>query len=81
MSGEFTIASIQPLGSTGLNGAVPRDKAPAEVIELFLGKSFTREELVQMGVHWKDTFCLYTYGNRDYLLNVSTTSERAWQEL
>lgn len=72
MLGRFKIFAIQPLGSVARDGVVPLNRVPPPLIELFLNKSFSRGELEDMGVRWRDAHALYSFRGASYLLNLTT---------
>jgi hypothetical protein len=77
LSEKFQITSIQPLGSTALDGSVPLDKVPEEVISRFLGQQYSLKELEDLGVQFEGAHYVYPFGGCRYLLNFASASGKS----
>ncbi|MCL5256209.1 MAG: hypothetical protein M1319_00225 [Chloroflexi bacterium] len=74
---KMKVASIQPLGSSALDGAVPLDKVPEDLIARFVGNSFSLQELEAMGVSVKGAHFVLSHGSCRYLLNFASMPPRS----
>jgi hypothetical protein len=71
---KYQVSSIQPLGSTALDGSVPFDKVPEEVSSRFLGRQYSLKEMEDLGVRFEGAHYVYSYGGCRYLLNFASAS-------
>ncbi len=77
MGEKMMVTSIQPLGSSALDGAVPLDRVPEELITRFVGNSFSLQELETMGVNVKGAHFVLSDGSCRYLLNFASMPSRS----
>jgi hypothetical protein len=74
---KFQVTSIQPLGSTALDGMVPLDRVPEEVSSRFLGQEYSMKEMEDLGVRVEGAHYVYSYGGCRYLLNFASASRKS----